>query len=780
MFINQQQLNAVLDNYFTMNDAGDFNQQYFDHSMQLILDNHLDLYDAMRDIHTNPLYIAFDALQRFAQEACDNEYNVAQGIGRTMIVMWLTTHFVYSGEAMKNIVAYITNERAEAQKEKEENTMKNTINENTSINITSEDIICSECGEVIIKAGEELDSSLYEVIDGEYVCMDCVEREFVQCQDCGEYVRRDDAYAYEGDYLCQNCYENDYTTCDHCGEIIPIDDVTWIESEEVYICDSCRARYYTQCDHCENYVMDYEINRVWIDSEQYDSEWYCPDCLSDYAWQCEECGEWYSEDVSDNGRCVCDECYSGCSDTGDINTWKSPRKRMPYGFKPVPCMCATEAEKAAEGAGWEHSIIFYGFELEIDRRNKNVDIDETSAEIVEHLPSTYCKTDCSLDLGGSYSGIEIVSHPATLAWYEEHKADFEDCFEMLTDDDWLSHNAGTCGLHVHISLDAMEQKNPFAVNNMLFIFDRFWKQFVKFSRRTEDQLNHWAKRYSTMHDNYKDIKNIAKGKCGRYMAVNLQNRHTVELRMWRGTLKPQTFFATLQLVDTVVKKCIEIGEDYRRLQSLTWAELVHSDHKELNEYLAIRGLNTPEAERDSLQIPDEEDRPENKFNVGDRVRVISSPDGFDALIGREGVVARVNPDRRERLFVAVDFSSVPETEKYDRLHWIVGDIDRGWWCEAESLEVITEPVVTPREEVFLDLPTGTHVRLVGSYIGDLEGMTGIIVDYDTIDGEYAVEFDEENATHFHDCGGRTGEYRGYWCLPEQLEVIGEPDDALFE
>jgi len=761
MFITQQQLNAVLDNYFTMNDAGDFNQQYFDHSMQLILDNHHDLHDAMHDTNANPLYVAFDALQRFAQEACNDEYIVAQGIGRMMIVKWLTTHFVYSGEAMKNTVAYITNERAEARKEKEENTMKNIINENTitSINTVSEDIICSECGEVIIRAGEEFNSDLFEVIDGEYVCQDCVEREFVKCRDCGEYVRRDDAYEYDGDYLCEDCLDENYVRCEHCNDLIPIDDATWIERDDVYVCNCCRARYYTQCDRCENYVRDYDINRVWTDSEQYDSEWYCPDCLDNYAWQCDECGEWYSEDVSDNGRCVCDECYSGCSDTGDINTWKSPRKRMPYGFKPVPCMCATEAEKAAEGAGWEHSIIFYGFELEIDRRNKNVDIDETSAEIVEHLPSTYCKTDCSLDLGGSYSGIEIVSHPATLAWYEEHKANFEDCFEMLTDDDWLSHNAGTCGLHVHISLDAMEQRNPFAVNNMLFIFDRFWKQFVKFSRRTEDQLNHWAKRYSTLHDNYREIKNVAKGKCGRYMAVNLQNSHTVELRMWRGTLKLQTFFATLQLVDTIVKKCIEIGDDYRRLQSLTWAELVHSDHKELNEYLAIRGLNTPETEQDSLQIPDEEDRPENKFHIGDRVRAIATCDHNDSFVGREGTIRNFDWGTDLPVYVAFD--------NYN-----------GWWCEAESLEVITEPVVTPRDSVDHDIPVGTRIRVHSNLYSEINGITGTIMYHDPLDGEYAVQFDEERAL-FHNCGGRVAANRGYWLLRGMFDVIDATDAILF-
>lgn len=175
------------------------------------------------------------------------------------------------------------------------------------------------------------------------------------------------------------------------------------------------------------------------------------------------------------------------------------------------------------------------------------------------LPSTYCKKDCSLNKGGDYSGIEIASHPATLAWYEERKGQFDSCFDMLKEGGWLSHDAGTCGLHVHISLHALEEANPWAVNNMLYLVDRFWDKLVKFSRRTEYQLNRWARRYSIARGTYEEIKNMAKRECDRYMAVNLQNEHTVEIRMFRGTLNTESFFATLQLIDTMVKRCIEMN-----------------------------------------------------------------------------------------------------------------------------------------------------------------------------------------------------------------------------
>ena len=74
------------------------------------------------------------------------------------------------------------------------------------------------------------------------------------------------------------------------------------------------------------------------------------------------------------------------------------------------------------------------------------------------------------------------------------------------------------------------------------------------------------------------------------MAVNLANENTVEIRIFRGTLNIRTFFATLQLVKTLVERAIEIGYDAQRANEITWAELVKSNYTELNEYLKIRGL----------------------------------------------------------------------------------------------------------------------------------------------------------------------------------------------
>lgn len=91
---------------------------------------------------------------------------------------------------------------------------------------------------------------------------------------------------------------------------------------------------------------------------------------------------------------------------------------------------------------------------------------------------------------------------------------------------------------------------------ILAIVDNLWDALVIFSRRKESQLHRWANKPDagiTAHDNAatgKDKADKHKGK-GRYQAINLSNRNTIEFRLFRGSLVLQTIRATLQCVDLI-------------------------------------------------------------------------------------------------------------------------------------------------------------------------------------------------------------------------------------
>lgn len=95
---------------------------------------------------------------------------------------------------------------------------------------------------------------------------------------------------------------------------------------------------------------------------------------------------------------------------------------------------------------------------------------------------------------------------------------------------------------------------------------------------------------NTMIRNRKQVLDIAKGSQERYMCVNLTNYHTVEFRIFRGTLKLNTLIATLQLLDRICDVAINLSDD--ELKDLSWTTFVAgcAHLPELVQYLKERRL----------------------------------------------------------------------------------------------------------------------------------------------------------------------------------------------
>lgn len=340
--------------------------------------------------------------------------------------------------------------------------------------------------------------------------------------------------------------------------------------------------------------------------------------------------------------------------------------------------------------------IYLGYELEVEANedllreaDRWVDEDEedpcneAASWVNQRLGYTYVKHDGSLDCG-----MEIVSHPATLSYHLSKQDKIGELFSAMISEGWRSHDTSTCGLHVHFSIAAVENKNPFAVHNLLILVNRFWPYMVKFSRRSESQLNHWAKRYLTNRVPYERLKDFVKSDADRRMAVNLMNDSTVEIRIFRGTLNINTFIATLQFVQTLIDKCIDLGSDPDAVQRITWNQLVESDYAELNAYLEARGLLNVDDPSDPIPEPVKRQTSSSNrsFNVGDRVlfrhpgvyaSFYNSDMPFDFTAEGEIVVIR-DSDYGVRF-------DIDHEQSY--LHRLGGAIDGayGQYCLAEDL-----------------------------------------------------------------------------------------------
>lgn len=81
----------------------------------------------------------------------------------------------------------------------------------------------------------------------------------------------------------------------------------------------------------------------------------------------------------------------------------------------------------------------------------------------------------------------------------------------------------------------------------------------------------------------------AKKNYGRYVAVNLCNYHTIEFRLFRGTLKYNTLIETLELVNKICELAVLMDDE--EIAKLSWSEFVAGiTEPELIQYLKERQL----------------------------------------------------------------------------------------------------------------------------------------------------------------------------------------------
>lgn len=178
--------------------------------------------------------------------------------------------------------------------------------------------------------------------------------------------------------------------------------------------------------------------------------------------------------------------------------------------------------------------------------------------------------------------------------YHLKEVDYLGLFERAVAMGYRSHQTETCGLHIHVNRtafgDAREEQEE-VIARIVFFVEKHWCELVKFSRRKTDNLNRWAAKFASISDTTAETYKKAKERhLGRYVAVNLENYNTVEIRLFRGTLRYQTFVATIQLVDEICQTCLNMDDE--ELEGLSWSSFVLGikEKPELIEYLKTKRL----------------------------------------------------------------------------------------------------------------------------------------------------------------------------------------------
>mgnify|MGYP000144999561 FL=1 len=292
-----------------------------------------------------------------------------------------------------------------------------------------------------------------------------------------------------------------------------------------------------------------------------------------------------------------------------------------YSYKPEP-------EIGYKNANESREHLTFGVELECEPRNDGGNVRMDAYELsdrIDEIPGgrTYCKSDGSLS-----NGVEIVSHPGTLAhhMYVMHWRQIQRTCEKAG---FRSHDTDNSGLHVHVGraqLGSTDAERDETIRKVQVLFILYAAELTRFSRRTRSRLNEWAPFRSfgvspesiraTDGDTlatwaHSSVPTHEYDHNNRYTAVNVTNSATVEIRIFRGTLKRDTLIAAIQLVSNVFEYAM--AHDWADIPASTWADVAaYKPHKELVNYMIARNLLTAEDVPETLPASN---RPSDFYGV---------------------------------------------------------------------------------------------------------------------------------------------------------------------
>ena len=328
----------------------------------------------------------------------------------------------------------------------------------------------------------------------------------------GYYAHTDDCTQIDGEYYHIELDENDI--------IMDEIDNEYILSEDARCVLSGRSReFYTHDDNCNSDHDIYSYNDEYITSSYMEYNSLVFDYDGDIR-HIDDCYYWES-----TGE------YHDSPENEDEDEDEKSNLINSYSYKPTPKFCSMSYDTK--------ETPFLGIELEIERRNSNSVKHGELAELIKN-EHWYFKNDGSLT-----DGFEIVTHPVTFNYLNSVKESILNSLRIISDNGYNSYNANTCGIHIHISKKAF-------TTWQLYRFLKFFvenKEFIiGISQRKLDKLQKWA---NIEDDNNSELIYKAKKKGGnsaRYVAVNLQNNATIEIRIFRGTLNGQSFFKNIEFV----------------------------------------------------------------------------------------------------------------------------------------------------------------------------------------------------------------------------------------
>jgi hypothetical protein len=284
----------------------------------------------------------------------------------------------------------------------------------------------------------------------------------------------------------------------------------------------------------------------------------------------------------------CGECgtpYQYEDEVADCCNEEDANLIHPYHYRPSPVFYSTSPgivlNTVLTKGRAEPGVLYMGAEIEVMKMSHFI-VEKFDEEMkVEGREFLYMKEDGSL----GYEGVELVTMPATLGAFEK-RFPF-DALDQARYRGARSFGYESCGFHIHVSRSA-------------FTPQHMWK-FIKFQlnnpalcqRVAQRENSNYATWYYEADDMRGGLPSMVKGKAAnyrRYLAINFQNRNTVELRYFKGNILKNAIMKNLEYVQSLYDYTKPLTVKDVMTGALKESEYIEWLSNQENEYVNLKNF----------------------------------------------------------------------------------------------------------------------------------------------------------------------------------------------
>lgn len=237
----------------------------------------------------------------------------------------------------------------------------------------------------------------------------------------------------------------------------------------------------------------------------------------------------------------------------------------------------------------ENTTLLLGAEIEVGGNN-NISSDNDKNSTVKKCIQIMNGSDSDEEnliysTHDSTVQIEFDTMPCSLEFHK-NKMNYREMFEYLDKEGYKGHDCETAGLHIHANrsyLGKSRISQELVISKILYILEKFNDEICVIARRDNEYSEFVGSKKEEnslveLYGKYKDH--------GKRAALNLQHKDTIEFRMFKSTLKYETFILTLEFVKDIIDyaKSASIEE----IELIKWADLMKLFSPALRNYYTER------------------------------------------------------------------------------------------------------------------------------------------------------------------------------------------------